>query len=85
MYGSEDDPSPMLIMWFFDSRGSQKTFVCGCVLSSILGGFRKNETQLPDWVDSSVAEWIASETKEMDRVWGPGDNRAALAFVHIPP
>jgi len=69
VYGNEDDHTPMLIMWFFDSRG----------------GVRKNETQLPDWVDSSVAEWIASETKEMDRVWGPGDNRAALAFVHIPP
>lgn len=49
------------------------------------GGFRANLTQLPDWVDYSVAEWIASETKAMEDAWGPADRRAALAFVHIPP
>lgn len=42
--------------------------------------------QLPDWVDTSVADWIKSETALMDEYWGPADRtRGALAFVHIPP
>ena len=39
-----------------------------------------------DFVDPSIADWIESETKLMDSVWGPPDRtRGALAFVHIPP
>jgi len=40
---------------------------------------------MPDWVDSSVAGWIATETAAMDDVWGADAERSALAFVHIPP
>ncbi|KIJ35245.1 hypothetical protein M422DRAFT_262414 [Sphaerobolus stellatus SS14] len=69
IYKNKQDHAPLLVLWFFDSRG----------------GFRQNETNLPDWVDETVADWIASETQEMNRAWGPGEQRAALAFVHIPP
>lgn len=61
------------------------TFEFSCYSLTSIGGFRKDETELPDWVDVTVAEWIASETALMDRYWGPGEDRAALAFVHIPP
>lgn len=40
---------------------------------------------MPDWVDSTVADWIQSETEKMNAIWGPPDQRSALAFVHIPP
>jgi len=36
-------------------------------------------------VDASVADWIVSETRDMEKAWGPADSRAAVAFVHIPP
>jgi hypothetical protein len=36
-------------------------------------------------VDASVADWIASETRDMEKAWSPADSRAAVAFVHIPP
>lgn len=65
------DVSPVLILWFFDSRGG---FSLGA-----------NSTRVPDWVDPSVAEWIVSETRAMNAAWGPAENRGALAFVHIPP
>ncbi|KAG8865406.1 hypothetical protein FRB96_000296 [Tulasnella sp. 330] len=38
-----------------------------------------------DWVDESVATWIAAETALMDAKWGPSELRAAIAFVHVPP
>ncbi|KAF8157064.1 Metallo-dependent phosphatase-like protein [Crassisporium funariophilum] len=60
---------PSLILWFFDSRG----------------GFDSNNERLPDWVDSSVATWIESETQSMEAAWGPSSKRGAIAFVHIPP
>ncbi|KIJ99308.1 hypothetical protein K443DRAFT_624447 [Laccaria amethystina LaAM-08-1] len=65
------DRAPILILWFFDSRGGVST--------------NPNSTVLPDWVDSSVAGWIKSESKAMELAWGPADTRGALAFVHIPP
>lgn len=51
------------------------------------GGFSPNPSSVPvpDWVDSSVADWIASETRDMEKAWGSADSRAAVAFVHIPP
>ncbi|KDQ60405.1 hypothetical protein JAAARDRAFT_605439 [Jaapia argillacea MUCL 33604] len=71
IYEKTDDKIPVLILWFFDSRG----------------GFSEgpNSTSIPDWVDSTVASWIQSETTQMNAVWGPSENRGALAFVHIPP
>jgi len=42
-------------------------------------------TGVPDWVDETVAQWIESETATMESAWGPAENWAALAFVHIPP
>lgn len=51
----------------------------------VSGGKYRDGSQMPDWVDSSVAEWIESETKRMDTVWGQSEQRSALAFVHIPP
>ncbi|KAJ3564637.1 hypothetical protein NP233_g8164 [Leucocoprinus birnbaumii] len=63
------DRSPSLVIWFFDSRG----------------GFSKPDIGIPDFVDTSVATWIASETEAMNKAWGPGTTRSSLAFVHIPP
>ncbi|KAG6809314.1 hypothetical protein H0H92_000726 [Tricholoma furcatifolium] len=71
VYNKKTDTVPVLILWFFDSRGG---FSLGA-----------NSTRIDDWVDISVAEWIASETQNMNVVWGPAENRAALVFVHIPP
>ena len=52
-----------------------------------VGGFSPgaNSTQLPDWVDSTVADWITAQTEAMNAAWGPAEERGALAFVHIPP
>ncbi|KAF8068003.1 Metallo-dependent phosphatase-like protein, partial [Lyophyllum atratum] len=63
--------APVLVLWFFDSRGG---FSAG-----------PNSTRLPDWVDPSVGDWIQSETRAMNAVWGPVEKRGAVAFVHIPP
>ncbi|KAH8116220.1 Metallo-dependent phosphatase [Phellopilus nigrolimitatus] len=71
VYTKESDSAPSLILWFFDSRG----------------GFSEGTgaTAVPDWVDSTVAGWIESESAAMNAAWGPAENRGALAFVHIPP
>ncbi|KIM42442.1 hypothetical protein M413DRAFT_444857 [Hebeloma cylindrosporum] len=71
IYRNNKDKAPVLILWFFDSRG----------------GFSPNpdSTRVPDWVDASVADWIVSETRDMEKAWGPAKSRAAVAFVHIPP
>ncbi|EKM77163.1 hypothetical protein AGABI1DRAFT_115363 [Agaricus bisporus var. burnettii JB137-S8] len=69
IYKRKSDNAPYLIIWFFDSRG----------------GVTPQNKPAADWVDASVADWIESETKLMDEVWGPGEQRSALAFVHIPP
>ncbi|KAG6906472.1 hypothetical protein DXG01_013799 [Tephrocybe rancida] len=71
IYRRKTDASPALVLWFFDSRGG---FSAG-----------PNSTRLPDWVDSSVAQWIKTETHAMNAAWGSADKRGALAFVHIPP
>ncbi|KAI0088747.1 Metallo-dependent phosphatase [Irpex rosettiformis] len=72
VYARASDFVPALILWAFDSRAGNTA--------------GQNSTQVPDWVDDSVATWIENETKLMDSVWGPpGDQRAAVAFVHIPP
>ncbi|KAK0203927.1 Metallo-dependent phosphatase [Desarmillaria ectypa] len=86
VYANEEDHYPVLILWFFDSRGKQRRINLESLLSP-LGGFSpgENSTPVPDWVDSSVAEWIESETASMENEWGPVENRGALAFVHIPP
>ncbi|CAA7268305.1 unnamed protein product [Cyclocybe aegerita] len=72
IYAKESDLAPILILWFFDSRG----------------GFSPNPNSIPvpDWVDASVSDWIKSESEAMETVWGPAESsRAALAFMHIPP
>ncbi|KAI0937665.1 hypothetical protein AcV7_003638 [Taiwanofungus camphoratus] len=72
VYEHETDPTPVLVLWFFDSRGG---FSPG-----------ENSTRVPDWVDETVAGWIEQQTALMDAAWGPPDTtRAAVAFVHIPP
>ncbi|KAG5726696.1 putative inactive purple acid phosphatase 16 [Termitomyces sp. T112] len=71
VYKQKTDASPALILWFFDSRGG---FSLGA-----------NSTSVSDWVDTSVAEWLGSETRAMNAAWGPAEKRGALAFVHIPP
>ncbi|KAG6902121.1 hypothetical protein C0995_004067 [Termitomyces sp. Mi166 len=71
VYRKKTDASPVLILWFFDSRGG---FSLG-----------NNSTRIPDWVDRSVSEWIESETGAMNAAWGSAETRGALAFVHIPP
>ncbi|KAN0094668.1 Metallo-dependent phosphatase-like protein [Tylopilus felleus] len=69
VFAKATDQTPVLVLWFFDSRG----------------GLFTNGTHMPDWVDSTVANWIQSETEKMNTVWGPPEQRSALAFVHIPP
>ncbi|KZV84961.1 Metallo-dependent phosphatase [Exidia glandulosa HHB12029] len=69
VYKNADDEAPALVLWFFDSRG----------------GISSSGEALADWVDESVAEWIARETEQMNDAWGPSEQRAALAFTHIPP
>ena len=92
---------PALILWAFDSRGTQRFDLLATVPGAGVNRNRyllvsniplagntagENSTQVPDWVDDSVAAWIEQETKLMDSVWGPpSDKRAAIAFVHIPP
>ncbi|THU96983.1 Metallo-dependent phosphatase [Dendrothele bispora CBS 962.96] len=72
VYTTPTSSTPSLILWFFDSRGG---FSSGT-----------NSTPVEDWVHDSVAKWIESEVETMDQIWGPSEeNRAALAFVHIPP
>ncbi|TFK33984.1 Metallo-dependent phosphatase-like protein [Crucibulum laeve] len=71
VYRHATDDSPVLVLWFFDSRGGVSP--------------NPNSTLVPDWVDASVATWIESETRAMESAWGPTTKRAALAFVHIPP
>ncbi|KAF8842850.1 Metallo-dependent phosphatase [Paxillus ammoniavirescens] len=73
VYEKTTDSAPALVLWFFDSRGTRE------------GGVYADGSQMPDWVDSTVAEWIASETEMMNDIWGPPELRSALAFVHIPP
>ncbi|KAG8931959.1 hypothetical protein FRC02_001839 [Tulasnella sp. 418] len=70
IYAHAGDPAPSLIVWFFDSRSG---FTPG-----------KGSAPLPDWVDESVAMWLESEIDAMELAWGPSENRAALAFVHVP-
>ncbi|KAE9398773.1 Metallo-dependent phosphatase, partial [Gymnopus androsaceus JB14] len=71
VYAKASDPTPVLVLWFFDSRGGFS--------------YGDNSTAVPDWVDASVATWIANETAAMNDAWGPAENRGSLAFVHIPP
>ncbi|KAF9041456.1 Metallo-dependent phosphatase-like protein [Panaeolus papilionaceus] len=71
IYRNIRDMSPVLVLWFFDSRGG---FSPG-----------SDSTAVPDWVDASVGDWIKSESRLMEEVWGPSTSRSALAFVHIPP
>ncbi|KAH8831038.1 Metallo-dependent phosphatase [Flagelloscypha sp. PMI_526] len=68
VYATKHSLAPILILWFFDSRS----------------GHSANGTQLPDFVDPSVAKWIKEENARMDVWWGKG-KRNSLAFVHIPP
>ena len=73
VYKSPSDAKPILILWFFDSRGGKS-----------LGNATTTHT-IDDWVDASVADWIEKETSSMEQFWGPSSSRGALAFVHIPP
>ncbi|KAF9525411.1 Metallo-dependent phosphatase [Crepidotus variabilis] len=72
IYHTPQDNNPVLILWFFDSRG---------------GVYPNPESNkaMPDWVDSTVGPWIEGEVIKMEAAWGPSTDRAALAFVHIPP
>lgn len=54
-------------------------------LMQVSGGRFTDGTHMADWVDSSVAAWIQNETATMNTIWGPPEQRSALAFVHIPP
>ena len=86
------DHAPVLVLWFFDSRG-KRTSLCHLSYWSIgqiiflEGGTSSNPNPqpLPDWVDDTVADWIQTESEAMEAAWGPPESRAAVAFVHIPP
>jgi hypothetical protein len=89
VYRRLHDASPVLVLWFFDSRGKTWSIVLSYYHLTVLhtgGNSPGNDSHpVPDYVDPSVATWIASETAGMDAVWGPSEDRGALAFVHIPP
>ncbi|KDN52541.1 hypothetical protein K437DRAFT_186642 [Tilletiaria anomala UBC 951] len=61
---------PELLLWFFDSR-SGKTMK------------KFNNTQIPDWIDQSVAKWVHSQVDGMQTAWTSVP--PSLVFVHIPP
>ena len=52
-----------------------------------IGGFQQGTGTIPvpDWVDSTVADWISSEVGLMEAAWGSLDDISAIGFVHIPP
>ena len=81
------DHAPVLVLWFFDSRGEYASWFFEHWLIIFLGGVSPNPNPqtLPDWVDATVADWIQTECKAMEEAWGPQESRAAIAFVHIPP
>jgi len=70
IYHSNSD-IPVVILWFFDS----------------LGGFAfqtpPSSSNLPYYVEPSVAAWFLSEQKTIEAKWGK--DLPSLAFVHIPP
>jgi len=68
IYTSKSATSPRLVLWFFDSQG----------------GFKTDNTPMPDWIDASVAPWIVNEVKAMKTAWG-ATPRQHLVFTHIPP
>ncbi|KAF8067996.1 Metallo-dependent phosphatase-like protein [Lyophyllum atratum] len=71
VYKNKFDKAPVLILWFFDSRGGFSADV--------------DHHGIPDHVDAKGAGWIESETEPMNATRGPADQRGAVAFVHIPP
>jgi hypothetical protein len=81
------DNAPVLVLWFFDSRGEYASWFFEHQSIIFLGGVSPNPNPqpLPDWVDATVADWIQTESKAMEEAWGPQESRAAIAFVHIPP
>ena len=81
------DNAPVLVLWFFDSRGEYASWFFEHSSFIFLGGVSPNPNPqpLPDWVDATVADWIQTESKAMEEAWGPQESRAAIAFVHIPP
>jgi hypothetical protein len=81
------DHAPVLVLWFFDSRGEYGSWFFKHWSIISLGGRSPNPNPqpLPDWVDATVADWIQTESKAMEEAWGPQESRAAIAFVHIPP
>lgn len=81
------DHAPVLVLWFFDSRGECESRRYLSYSNIFLGGMSPNPDPrpLPDWVDATVADWIQTESKVMEVVWGSQKSRAAVAFVHIPP
>ncbi|KAF3065213.1 putative inactive purple acid phosphatase 16 [Daldinia childiae] len=70
---SDENCTPELILWFFDSRG----------------GFRYqrkdgsgNRVGQPDWVDFSVVNWFLQTNNELVEKYSKAI--PSLAFVHIP-
>ena len=64
---------PVLILWFFDSRGGfyyQRTNDTGDPIGQ------------PDWVDQRVVEWFLQTNAELTQFHGAAI--PSMAFVHIP-
>ncbi|KAJ3569368.1 hypothetical protein NP233_g5090 [Leucocoprinus birnbaumii] len=88
IYKNSKDRVPSLVVWFFDSRGGAILHLpdVELCLNDSTGGVSPQGAQNEDFVDASVAAWMASEAKAMEEAWGPaGTTRSSLAFVHIPP
>lgn len=73
VYGPDDINTPILLLWFFDSRGGsyfQETDESG------------NGVEQPNWVDRSVVQWFQAKNDELvghyDRII------SSIVFVHIP-
>lgn len=73
VYSRNGSTQPLLLLWFFDSRGGsyfQETDDSG------------NGIEQPNWVDQSVVDWFTQTSHDLHQQYG----RAipSLAFVHIP-
>ncbi|KAJ5647184.1 hypothetical protein N7490_003556 [Penicillium lividum] len=70
--GSESD-TPVLLLWFFDSKGGHET------TNQVS---KRNSIARPDWVDESVVEWFNQTKSNLKDKYGKVV--PSLAFYHIP-
>ncbi|ROV91195.1 hypothetical protein VMCG_09337 [Cytospora schulzeri] len=73
VYASHNSTVPVMILWFFDSRGGNYYQEEAAYGSSV---------GQPNWVGSSVVSWFEKARDNLARIYGT--SLPSLAFVHIP-